>query len=225
MPSVLIVERDTGVGGILERSYWDEGYVPMLCGQSEQAEGWLANRTADLVVFDWTDPEEDGPAFCRRLRELPRMGTMPIIVIGPAERAVARLGVIGECADDYLPKPYSIQELMARSNILLRRDDDVALARSLIVKDIVLNRNARRVFRGDREIRLGPTEYRLLELFMSDPTRVYSRAQILDAIWPSDTRVDERTVDVHVGRLRKAMNVGRRGAPIRTIRGMGYALQ
>jgi two-component system phosphate regulon response regulator PhoB len=183
----------------------------------------VAEHAPDLIILDWMLPGASGIELCRRLRA-GRAKTIPIILLTARGEESDRIRGLTTGADDYVVKPFSVPELMARVKAVLRRASPERLANMLTVQDISLDRESHRVTRAGREIRLGPTEYRLLEFLMESPGRVFSRAQLLDGVWGHDLYPDERTVDVHIGRLRKAINRGREKDPIRTVRGAGYAL-
>ena len=165
-----------------------------------------------------------GIEICRRLRTRPETRTLPIIMLTARGEESERIRGLGTGADDYIVKPFSVPELIARVGALLRRASPERIADRLSYGDIELDRERKRVSRGGRPIDLGPTEFRLLEFLLERPGRVFSRAQLLDGVWGSDVYIDDRTVDVHVGRLRKALNRGHNIDPIRTVRGSGYAL-
>jgi len=184
----------------------------------------LREAAPDLVVLDWMLPGLSGIELCRRLRSRPESKALPIIMLTARGEESERVRGLATGADDYIVKPFSVPELIARVRALLRRASPERVADVLAHGDIELDREKKRVSRGGREIELGPTEYRLLEFLMERPGRVFSREQLLDGVWGSEVYIDERTVDVHVGRLRKALNRGREADPIRTVRGAGYAL-
>jgi two-component system phosphate regulon response regulator PhoB len=184
----------------------------------------LRERSPDLVVLDLMLPGLSGIELCRRLRARPETRSLPIIMLTARGEESERIRGLATGADDYIVKPFSVPELIARVRALLRRASPERMADVLTFGDIELDRDRRRVSRGGREIELGPTEYRLLEFLMERPGRVFTREQLLDGVWGSEVYIDERTVDVHVGRLRKALNRGREADPIRTVRGAGYAL-
>jgi len=165
-----------------------------------------------------------GIELCRRLRSRPETRQLPIVMLTARGEESERVRGLSTGADDYVVKPFSVPELLARVQALLRRASPERVAHVLGFGDIAIDREKKRVTRGGRPIDLGPTEYRLLEFLMERPGRVFSREQLLDGVWGSDIYIDERTVDVHVGRLRKALNRGDEVDPIRTVRGSGYAL-
>jgi two-component system phosphate regulon response regulator PhoB len=169
-------------------------------------------------------PGLSGIELCRRLRARPETKQLPIIMLTARGEESERVRGLATGADDYIVKPFSVPELLARVKGLLRRASPERLATVLTYGDIELDREKRRVARSGRQIDLGPTEYRLLEFFLEHPGRVFSREQLLDSVWGRDIYIDERTVDVHIGRLRKLLNPGREQDPIRTVRGAGYAL-
>jgi two-component system phosphate regulon response regulator PhoB len=177
----------------------------------------------DLILLDWMLPGLSGIELCRRWRSREETARTPIIMITARGEEEERVRGLATGADDYVVKPFSIPELLARINALLRRSSPQLVTSVLKAGDLELDRTSHRVRRGGREVHLGPTEYRLLEYLMRHPGRVYSREQLLDGVWGNDVYVDERTVDVHVGRLRKAINRHRDADPIRTVRGAGYA--
>jgi two-component system, OmpR family, phosphate regulon response regulator PhoB len=189
----------------------------------DEAEVRLKENVPDLVVLDWMLPGLSGIELCRRLRARPETESLPIIMLTARGEESERLRGLSTGADDYIVKPFSVPELMARVRALLRRARPERVASVLSAGEIELDRARRRVFRSGREIALGPTEFRLLEFFMQSPGRVFTREQLLDGVWGRDVYIDERTVDVHVGRLRKVLNRGRSSDPIRTVRGAGYA--
>jgi two-component system phosphate regulon response regulator PhoB len=169
-------------------------------------------------------PGLSGIEICRRLRARETTRTLPIIMVTGRSEESARVRGLAVGADDYVVKPFSVIELMARVHALLRRSRPERVAERLYAGDLDLDRLTRRVRRGDRDIRLGPTDFRLLEHLLEKPGRVFSRAQLLDLVWGRSAEVDERTVDVHIGRLRKKLSKGRERDPIRTVRGAGYAI-
>jgi two-component system, OmpR family, phosphate regulon response regulator PhoB len=180
--------------------------------------------TPDLAVIDWMLPGLSGIELIRRLRSRPETTQLPIIMLTARGEETERVRGLATGADDYIVKPFSVPELLARVRALLRRTKPERVAGLLAAGDIELDREKKRVARGGRDVPLGPTEFRLLEFLMENPGRVFSREQLLDRVWGRDVYIDERTVDVHVGRLRKALNRGRATDPIRTVRGAGYAL-
>eukprot|EP00873_Tetraselmis_striata_P032451 jgi/Tetstr1/452715/TSEL_039751.t1 len=183
----------------------------------------IAENTPDIILLDWMLPGTSGIEICRRIRARTDTARIPIIMLTARGEEEERVRGLATGADDYVVKPFSLPELMARINALLRRSNPQLIAAILKAGDIELDRTTHRVRRSGKEVHLGPTEYRLLEYLMGSPGRVYSREQLLDGVWGTDVYVDERTVDVHVGRLRKAINRGRAKDPIRTVRGAGYA--
>ena len=178
----------------------------------------------DLVILDWMLPGVSGIELCRRLRARAESATVPVIMLTARGEEDERVRGLSVGADDYVVKPFSVPELMARVHALLRRARPARVATTLSCGDLALDRDTRRVHRAGREVHLGPTEFRLLEHLMEKPGRVFSRAQLLDAVWGMTAEIDERTVDVHVGRLRKSLIERREGDPIRTVRGAGYAI-
>jgi two-component system phosphate regulon response regulator PhoB len=192
--------------------------------RGDEADARLKEATPDLIILDWMLPGVSGIESCRRLRSRPETRTLPIIMVTARGEESERVRGLGTGADDYLVKPFSVPELIARVAALLRRASPARVAEQLHYGDIALDRERQRVTRGGAPVELGPTEFRLLEFLLQRPGRVFSRAQLLDGVWGHDAEIDDRTVDVHVGRLRKALNRGVAADPIRTVRGSGYAL-
>lgn len=219
---VLIVEDEPSLAELLRYNLEVEGFHVVHAGTGEEAEMLVAEERPDLVVLDWMLPSVSGIEICRRLRARNETRLIPIIMLTARGEEADRVRGLATGADDYLVKPFSLPEFLARVRALLRRSAPERLADVLKVGDIELDRAAHKVTRGLREVRVGPTEYRLLEFFMQSPGRVLSRAQLLDGVWGRDAFVDERTVDVHVGRLRKALVRGKETDPVRTVRGAGY---
>jgi two-component system phosphate regulon response regulator PhoB len=183
----------------------------------------LREQTPDLVLLDWMLPGLSGIELCRRIRQRTETQLLPVILLTARGEESERVRGLGTGADDYIVKPFSVPELLARVRALLRRAAPRRIANILEAGDLVLDRNTHRVRRGIRDVHLGPTEFKMLEFLMERPGRVFSRSQMLDGVWGIDTEIDERTVDVHVGRLRKAINKPRELDPIRTVRGGGYS--
>ncbi|MGB3500708.1 MAG: phosphate regulon transcriptional regulator PhoB [Mesorhizobium sp.] len=224
-PKIMVVEDEEPLGVLLRYNLEAEGYQVEVITRGDEAELRLQENVPDLLVLDWMVPAVSGIELCRRLRMRPETERLPIIMLTARGEESDRVRGLSTGADDYLVKPFSTPEFMARVRALLRRAKPEVLSSVLKVGDIVLDRESHRVYRRKNEIRLGPTEFRLLEFLMRHPGRVYSRGQLLDNVWGDTNYIDERTVDVHVGRLRKAVNSGRQADVIRTIRGAGYAIQ
>jgi two-component system, OmpR family, phosphate regulon response regulator PhoB len=222
-PRILIVEDEADLALLIGYNLEAEGYVVETVARGDEAELRLAENAPDLVLLDWMLPGVSGIEICRRLRARDATRTLPIMVTARREEAERVRGLaIG--ADDYVVKPFSVPELMARVRALLRRSRPERIAERLFAGDLDLDRVTRLVRRGDRVIHLGPTDFRLLEYLLERPGRVLSRAQLLDLVWGRSAEIDERTVDVHIGRLRKRLSKGRERDPIRTVRGTGYAV-
>lgn len=223
-PRILIVEDEIDVALLLSYNLEAEGYVVETVARGDEAELRLIENAPDLLILDWMLPGVSGIEICRRLRAREATRTLPIIMVTARREESERVRGLAVGADDYVVKPFSVIELMARVHALLRRSRPERIAERLYVGNLDLDRLTRRVRRGDRDIRLGPTDFRLLECLLEKPGRVFSRPQLLDLVWGRSTEVDERTVDVHIGRLRKKLSKGKERDPIRTVRGGGYAI-
>jgi two-component system phosphate regulon response regulator PhoB len=221
---VLVVEDEEPLALLLRYNLESEGFAVDVVQNGEDAQLAVEEGQPDLIVLDWMLPGISGLEVCRQLRSGRGTRGIPIIMLTARGEETDRVRGLATGADDYMVKPFSVPELMARIKAILRRASPERLADKLSVAEIVLDREAHRVVRNGREVQLGPTEYRLLEFLMQSPGRVFSRTQLLDSVWGRDIYVDERTVDVHVGRLRKAINRGREKDPIRTVRGAGYSI-
>jgi two-component system phosphate regulon response regulator PhoB len=223
-PHILVMEDEDALATLLQYNLEKEGYEVTVAADGEEGMLQLEERTPDLVLLDWMLPKLSGIEACRRIRGRPETRNLPIIMLTARGEETDRVRGLDTGADDYMTKPFSMTELTARIRAVLRRirpglaDDRVNHA------DIIMDRVAHRVSRAGREVHLGPTEFRLLDHFLKHPGRVFSREQLLDAVWGSDVYVEARTVDVHVGRLRKALNVEGTVNPIRTVRSAGYSL-
>jgi len=221
--SILIVEDESDLSLMLRYNLEAEGFNVAIATTGDEAAEMVRETVPDLILLDWMLPGLSGIELCRRWRARDETATTPIIMLTARGQEEERVRGLETGADDFVVKPFSIPELIARVQALLRRSSPQLVAGTLKAGDLELDRTSHRVHRAKREIHLGPTEFRLLEYLMRSPGRVYSREQLLDAVWGNDVYVDERTVDVHVGRLRKAINRGRSPDPIRTVRGTGYA--
>jgi two-component system, OmpR family, phosphate regulon response regulator PhoB len=223
-PNILIVEDEEALVLLLRYNLEAEGYGVETFARGDEADLLLKERSPDLVILDWMLPGLSGIELCRRLRARPDTKRLPIIMLTARGEESERVRGLATGADDYIVKPFSVPELSARVRALLRRAAPERLADVLSFGELEVDREKKRVSRAGRAIDLGPTEYRLLEFLMERPGRVFSREQLLNGVWGSQIYIDERTVDVHVGRLRKALNRGYETDPIRTVRGAGYAL-
>jgi two-component system phosphate regulon response regulator PhoB len=227
MPArVLIVEDDEALITLLSYNLESEGYSVHVARTGEEARIALDEDPFDIMILDWMLPHgASGIEICRQVRAKPETKGLPVIMLTARGEESDRIRGLTTGADDYVVKPFSVAELTARVEALLRRSAPERIANEIQVGGVRLDRNAHRVTRNGREVRLGPTEYRLLEVFLESAGRVLSRPQLLDAVWGRDGEIDERTVDVHVGRLRKALIRGNESDPIRTVRGAGYVLE
>lgn len=223
-PYVLLVEDDDAISMLLRYNLEKEGYDVGLAMDGEEALLMASERLPDMVILDWMLPKVPGIEVCRRLRAKPDARNIPIIMLTARGEETDRIRGLDTGADDYITKPFSTTELLARVRAVMRRIRPGLADDRLVFGDIIMDRVSHRVKRGDRDVHLGPTEFRLLDYFMQHPGRVFSREQLLDSVWGSDVYVEARTVDVHVGRLRKALNDGEERDLIRTVRSSGYAL-
>ena len=222
-PHILVVEDEQALGLLLSYNLEAEGFTVERVERGDEAELRLNEVAPDLVILDWMLPGVSGLEICRRLRARESTRTLPVIMLTARGEEGERVRGLSVGADDYVVKPFSVPELMARVRSLLRRARPERVASRLTAGDLDLDRETRRVRRGLRDIHLGPTEFRLLDYLMERPGRVFSRSQLLDGVWGQSVEIDERTVDVHVGRLRKSLSRGRERDPIRTVRGAGYS--
>jgi two-component system phosphate regulon response regulator PhoB len=223
-PRIMIVEDEEALTMLLRYNLEASGYEVDTVARGDEAELRLKEASPDLIILDWMLPGLSGIELCRRLRAQPDTRQLPIIMLTARGEESERIRGLATGADDYVVKPFSVPELIARVTALLRRAAPERVADVLVFGDVEVDREKKRVSRAGRAIDLGPTEYRLLEFLMERPGRVFSREQLLDGVWGSEVYIDERTVDVHVGRLRKSLNRGDEDDPIRTVRGSGYAL-
>ncbi len=223
-PTVLVVEDEPAQREILSYNLEAEGFRVARAENGEEALMLVAEEQPDIIVLDWMLPNVSGIEVCRQIKMRPETRNTPVIMLSARSEEVDRVRGLETGADDYVVKPYSVIELMARVRAQLRRARPSAAGMQLEYGDIVLDSETHRVTRGGEALKLGPTEFRLLSTFMEKPGRVWSRAQLLDRVWGRDIYVDTRTVDVHIGRLRKALCVHGGEDPLRTVRGAGYSL-
>jgi two-component system phosphate regulon response regulator PhoB len=221
---VLVVEDEAALADLLKYNLEKEGYRVSVANDGEEALVVADESAPDLVVLDWMLPKAPGIEVCRRLRARQDTRNTPIVMLTARTEESDRIRGLDVGADDYLTKPFSMNELLARLRAVMRRIRPGLADDKVTAGDITMDRVSHRVKRGPREVHLGPTEFRILDHLMQHPGRVFSREQLLDAVWGSDVYVEARTVDVHIGRLRKALMVGTESDPIRTVRSAGYAL-
>jgi len=221
---ILIVEDEAPLTELLRYNLEAAGYQVEVVARGDEADLRLREDVPDLAILDWMLPGLSGIELTRRLRMRPETARLPVVILTARGEEAERVRGLATGADDYVVKPFSVPELVARVHALLRRAKPEQVAKSLKAGEIEIDREKRRVHRSGREIELGPTEFRLLEFLMMSPGRVFSREQLLDGVWGRDVYIDERTVDVHIGRLRKVLNPEGEQDPIRTVRGAGYAL-
>jgi two-component system, OmpR family, phosphate regulon response regulator PhoB len=222
-PRILVVEDEESLTALLRYNLEATGYAVETVARGDYAEVLVAEHAPDLLLLDWMVPGVSGVELCRRIRARKQTASLPIIMLTARGEEADRVRGLNTGADDYVVKPFSVPELLARIAALLRRADPANAAALLSIGDLNLDRESHRVHRAGEMIHLGPTEFRLLEFLMLRPGRVFSREQLLDNVWGRDAEIDERTVDVHVGRLRKALTRPDERDPIRTVRGAGYA--
>ena len=223
-PTVLIVEDDTALSELLQWHFNSEGYQVRATADGEDALIMVREELPDLIVLDWMIESLSGVEVCRQLRKAKESARVPIMMLTARGEEEDKIRGLKTGADDYLTKPFSPRELLARAEALLRRSRPALTGEMLTFSDLELDPAAHRGKRGGEVLHLGPTEFRLLRHFMEKPRRVHSRQQLIDAVWGMDKEIDERTVDVHIRRLRQALD--RPGSPelIRTVRSAGYAM-
>jgi two-component system phosphate regulon response regulator PhoB len=223
-PHILVVDDEASQREMLIYNIEAEGYRTTKAANGEDALLSVAEDPPDVIILDWMMPKLSGIEVCRQLKVRKDTQAIPVIMLSARTEDVDKVRGLETGADDYVEKPYSVTELMARVRAQLRRARPATVGQTLNYDDITLDAESHRVSRGENPIKLGPTEFRLLSTFMEKPGRVWSRDQLLDRVWGRDVYVDTRTVDVHVGRLRKALTSLGGDDPVRTVRGSGYAL-
>ncbi|MBL8558616.1 MAG: phosphate regulon transcriptional regulator PhoB [Hyphomonadaceae bacterium] len=222
-PHVLIVEDEEPIAQLLKYNLEKEGYRVSVAGDGEEALLLADEGKPDLVVLDWMLPKLAGIEVCRRLRSARDSRNTPIVMLTARGEEGDRIRGLDTGADDYVVKPFQMSELLARLRAVMRRIRPALADDKIAAGDVTLDRGSHRVKRAGKDVHLGPTEFRLLEYLMQHPGRVFSREQLLDAVWGSEVYVEARTVDVHIGRLRRALNAGHDFDPIRTVRSAGYS--
>ena len=223
-PCVLVVEDESAQREVLQYNLEAEGFRVVMAVNGDEALLMVREEKPDLIVLDWMLPNVSGIEICRRVKASPETRSIPIIMLSARSEEADRVRGLETGADDYVVKPYSVVELMARLRTQLRRTRPATMGERLHYEDIILDAGEHRVFRDGQPLKLGPTEFRLLSTRREKPGRVWTRDQLLDRVWGRDIYVDTRTIDVHVGRLRKALMVNGGDDPVRTVRGTGYAL-
>ena len=220
---VLIVEDEKALAEILEYNFKKEGYAVDTASDGEIALDKIIFKAPDLVILDWMLPKLSGIELCKKVRSNKKIKNIPIIMLTARGEEEDRLKGLEMGADDYVTKPFSINELLARAKAVLKRIRPIFADEEVIFEDIKINIGTHKVFRNSKEIKLGPTEFNLLRFFMENISRVFSRQQLLNHVWKHDALVEPRTVDVHVRRLRKSLNAGNQKDFIRTVRSAGYS--
>ena len=223
-PLVLVVEDEPALATLLRYNLEKEGFAVTEAHDGEEALLQLSERTPDAVLLDWMLPQVSGLEICRRIRRTPQWRGLPVIILTAKGEEVDRVRGLEGGADDYVVKPFGVTELLARLKAVMRRARPSVGTETLRYADLQMDLASHRVTREGGAVHLGPTEFRLLRVLLERPGRVFSREQLLDAVWGRDSEIEPRTVDVHIRRLRKALNEGSRRDLIRTVRAAGYAL-
>ena len=223
-PLVLVVEDEPAQREVLKYNLESEGYTVSFAVNGEEALLMISEELPDVIVLDWMLPNVSGIEVCRQVKTRPETREIPVIMLSARSEEGDKVRGLETGADDYVTKPYSVTELLARVRSQLRRSRPTMAGQVMVFEDIQLDSETHRVTRNGELLKLGPTEFRLLSTFIEKPGRVWSRDQLLDRVWGRDIYVDTRTVDVHVGRLRKALTANGGNDPVRTVRGAGYAL-
>lgn len=222
--TVLIVEDEKSISTLLKYNLEKEGYTIIISQNGEDGIEQVKKNLPDLVILDWMLPDLSGIAVCDLIKREPRLKSIPVIMLTAKSEETDKIRGFETGADDYVTKPFSTKELVLRVQALLKRVKPSLTEDIVVFKDLKIDRLSRRVYRGDNQIKLGPTEYNLLNFFIKNPSRVYSREQLLNQVWGNAIYVETRTVDVHIRRLRKAINLEGKVDLIRTVRSAGYAL-
>lgn len=223
-PTILIVEDEAPLLTLMRYNLEKQGFAVEEATDGQEALLRVAEARPDLILLDWMLPAMSGLEVCRQLRRRPNTRDLPIIMVTARTEDQDAVRALDTGADDYIAKPFAMESLLARIRALLRRSGGVPEKGTLRYNDLAMDQDAHRVTRNGRALHLGPTEYRLLEFFLQHPGRVFTREQVLDAVWGRDIHVEPRTVDVHIRRLRKAINGPGEADLIRTVRAAGYAL-
>ena len=222
--TVLVVEDEKSISTLIQYNLEKEGFKVLISETGEEGFELIKKNLPDLVLLDWMLPDLSGIDICKQIKKDTKLKSIPVIMLTAKSEETDKIRGFETGADDYVTKPFSTKELILRIKALLKRVKPSLTEDIVSFKNIKIDRLARRVYRGDKEIKLGPTEYNLLNFFIKNPTRVYSREQLLNQVWGNDIYVESRTVDVHIRRLRKAINLDDQDDLIRTVRSAGYAL-
>jgi len=223
-PLVLVVEDEAPLVTLLRYNLEKEGFAVAEASDGEEALLRIAEQKPDAVLLDWMLPLLSGIEVCRQIRRAPATRTLPVIMLTARGEEGDRVRGLNSGADDYVVKPFSLGELVARLRAVIRRAQPSAAEEVLRYADVTMDLVAHRVSRAGKPVHLGPTEFRLLRHFLQYPARVFSRGQLLDRVWGQDAEIELRTVDVHIRRLRKALNAVGEGDLVRTVRSVGYSL-
>ena len=223
-PTVLIVEDETSQVELMKFNFEKSGYKTLVAMDGEEGLLQAEEHAPDLIILDWMLPELSGIEVCRQLKRGDNTKSIPILMLTARGEESDKVRGLDTGADDFVVKPYSVKELLARARAMIRRSNPIQSGEVVTYGDITLDSEQHKAFRNGKMVKLGPTEFRLLSVFISRPGRVWSRDQLLERVWPHDLDIDLRTVDVHVGRLRKAIKQPGKSDPIRTVRAAGYSL-
>ena len=222
--NVLLIEDDTDLTKIITYNLSKENINTSCIDDGDDVMYALDSSTPDLIILDWMLPNITGLELLKQIKSSKKTKFIPVVMLTALFEEENKLKAFRYGADDYISKPFSVKELIARIKVIMKRYNEMKISNELIFKDLILKKDSKRVMRENKEIKLGPIEFKLLEIFMTKPGRVYTRSQLLDLAWGSNVYVEERTVDVHIGRLRKALKKYSKVDPFRTVRGSGYSL-
>ena len=220
---IFIIEDEPSIIQLVQHNLEKKGFIVSSSVNGNDGLKELKKFQPDLLLLDWMLPDLSGVEICKNIRKDTSYNNLPVIMLTAKGEEEDKIKGLDSGVDDYLTKPFSFNELMARIKAVLRRSNPNTVSDNLEFEDIVLDRIEKRVYRDKKEIKLGPTEFRLLEFFLVNPKRVYSRDQILETVWPNNINVESRTIDVHIRRLRKSINIQNKKEFIRTVRSSGYS--